>query len=416
MTQPTSPAAAAPAAAALTTGAALTTETEGLATAALAHPAPEVAAADAALPADRARIDALAAGIDLQDARSVITFGAAAQTRLTEISDRMLDGVRAKDTGPAGAALTRMVGALRGFDVEELNPDRARSWWDRLLGRATPVADFIAGYETVRGQIDDVTDELLRHETQLLKDVKMLDKLYEESLAFYHELALFIAAGEVRLAALDTVDIPAREDAPSARADGDAVLAAQALRDLRTARDDLERRVHDLRLTRQVTMQSLPSIRLVQENDKGLVGRIASTLVNTVPLWRTQLAQAVTVARAREAAGAVKGAADLTNELLTRNAEQLGDANREIRTEMERGVFDIEAVKEANARLVATIEDSLKIADEGKRRRAAAEGELLKMEGELKSALSASKARRPALPPTGPDASDGDGGGDGGGE
>jgi uncharacterized protein YaaN involved in tellurite resistance len=416
MTQPTSPAAAAPAAAALTTGTALTTETEGLAAAALAHPAPEVAAADAALPADRARIDALAAGIDLQDARSVITFGAAAQTRLTEISDRMLDGVRAKDTGPAGAALTRMVGALRGFDVEELNPDRARSWWDRLLGRATPVADFIAGYETVRGQIDDVTDELLRHETQLLKDVKMLDKLYEESLAFYHELALFIAAGEVRLAALDTVDIPAREDALAARADGDAVLAAQALRDLRTARDDLERRVHDLRLTRQVTMQSLPSIRLVQENDKGLVGRIASTLVNTVPLWRTQLAQAVTVARAREAAGAVKGAADLTNELLTRNAEQLGDANREIRTEMERGVFDIEAVKEANARLVATIEDSLKIADEGKRRRAAAEGELLKMEGELKSALSASKARRPALPPTGPDASDGDGGGDGGGE
>jgi uncharacterized protein YaaN involved in tellurite resistance len=194
------------------------------------------------------------------------------------------------------------------------------------------------------------------------------------------------------------------------------VLAAQALRDLRTARDDLERRVHDLRLTRQVTMQSLPSIRLVQENDKSLVGRIASTLVNTVPLWRTQLAQAVTVARAREAAGAAKGAADLTNELLTRNAEQLGEANREIRTEMERGVFDIEAVKEANARLVATIEDSLNIADEGKRRRAAAEGELLKMEGELKSALSASKARRPALPPTGPDASDGDGGGDGGGE
>ncbi len=195
----------------------------------------------------------------------------------------------------------------------------------------------------------------------------------------------------------------------AAAPEGDATMVAPELRDLRSARDDLERRVHDLRLTRQVTMQSLPSIRLVQENDKGLIGRIGSTLVNTVPLWRTQLAQAVTIARSREAAGAVKGATDLTNDLLTKNAEQLGMANREVRAQMERGVFDIEAVREANARLITTIEESLTIADEGKRRRAEAERELVKMEGELKAALSASKGPKRMTPAAGPDDGDGDG-------
>ena len=171
------------------------------------------------------------------------------------------------------------------------------------------------------------------------------------------------------------------------------VIKAQELRDLRAARDDLERRVHDLKLTRQVTMQSLPSIRLVQENDKSLVTKINSTLVNTVPLWETQLAQAVTIQRSTEAAAAVKDANDLTNELLKSNAANLREANRMVREEMERGVFDIEAIKSANADLIATIEESLAIADEGKARRAAAEEELQKMETELKATLSAAKSR-----------------------
>ena len=170
-------------------------------------------------------------------------------------------------------------------------------------------------------------------------------------------------------------------------------MEAQQLRDLRSARDDLERRVHDLKLTRQVTMQSLPSIRLVQENDKSLVTKINSTLVNTVPLWETQLAQAVTIQRSAEAAEAVRDANDLTNELLRSNAKNLRDANSTIRKEMERGVFDIEAVKDANANLIATINESLQIADDGKAKRAAAEAELQKMEDELKQTLSSAKAR-----------------------
>jgi uncharacterized protein YaaN involved in tellurite resistance len=171
------------------------------------------------------------------------------------------------------------------------------------------------------------------------------------------------------------------------------VLKAQELRDLRAARDDLERRVHDLKLTRQVTMQSLPSIRLVQENDKSLVTKINSTLVNTVPLWETQLAQALTIQRSREAAQAVRAANDLTNDLLTSNAENLRSANREVREEVERGVFDIEAVKKANDSLIATIEDSLQIADAGRAKRAVAEAELVKMEAELRQSLSSARAR-----------------------
>ena len=170
------------------------------------------------------------------------------------------------------------------------------------------------------------------------------------------------------------------------------MVQAQGLRDLRGVRDDLERRVHDLRLTRQVSMQSLPGIRLVQENDKGLVNKINSTLVNTVPLWRQQLAQAVTVYRSGRAAETVKAATDLTNELLQANADNLKQANAQARRQIERGVFDIEVVKQANQSLIATIEESLAIADEGKRARAEATVELQKMEGELRKTLAAASA------------------------
>ena len=308
----------------------------------------------------------------------------------------MLEGVRNKDTGPAGGALREMVSHIRGFSVDELDPNRQRSWWEKLIGKAQPMVEFVSRYQDVRGQIDDITDTLLQHEHRLLKDVKSLDVLYEKTLAFYDALAFYIAAGQEKLRQLDTEDIPALQKEVDDAAEDEAVLKAQALRDLRSARDDLERRVHDLKLTRQVTMQSLPSIRLVQENDKSLVTKINSTLVNTVPLWETQLAQAITIHRSREAAGAVGAATDLTNELLRANAANLKDANAEIRKQVERGVFDIEAVKQANADLIDTIEESLSIADEGKAKRAAAEKDLVAMETELKNALAAAKSRADA--------------------
>jgi len=348
---------------------------------------------DMAEPEHRAEIEKRMNELDMASTQSIIKFGSGAQERLTQISDEMLEGVRNKDAGPAGDALKSMIVTIRGFDMDELDPNRKQSWWDRLLGRTKPVAEFIASYETVRGQIDDITDSLLRHETVLLKDVKFLDKLYESTLEFYDELALYIAAGEAKLNQLDVFTIPEKEKAVAKAPEGEGVMEAQELRDLRAARDELERRIHDMKLTRQVTMQSLPSIRLVQENDKALINKINSTLVNTVPLWRTQLAQAVTIARSRDAAGVVREATDLTNELLTKNAENLQQANREVREQMERGVFDIEKVKQANSTLIATIEESLQIADAGKAARAKAETELQQMEEDLKTTLAASRAR-----------------------
>ena len=335
--------------------------------------------------------------IDMDDTNSIVAFGSAAQAELQEISQAMLQDVRNKDVGPAGDSLRSIVTTIRGFSVSELDVRRERSWWEKLIGRAAPFAKFTARFEEVQGQIDRVTGNLLEHEHKLLKDIKSLDMLYEKTLNFYDELALYIAAGEEKLKELDDTVIPAKEAEVKAAPEDSQVMQAQELRDLRAARDDLERRVHDLKLTRQVTMQSLPSIRLVQENDKSLVTKINSTLVNTVPLWETQLAQAVTIQRSAEAAAAVREANDLTNELLTANAKNLRDSNKVIREEMERGVFDIVAVKQANADLIGTIQESLQIADEGKARRAAAEEELQRMEQELRDTLAAAKAKKTGL-------------------
>ncbi len=333
------------------------------------------------------------AEVDLGNTGSIVSFGSAAQVELQQISQAMLSDVRNKDVGPAGDSLREIVTTIRGFSVSELDVRRKASWWERLFGKAAPFAQFLARFEKVQDQIDKVTNDLLGHEHKLLKDIKSLDLLYEKTLDFYRELAVYIAAGEEKIREIDATTIPAKEAEVAAAAENDQVMKAQELRDLRAARDDLERRVHDLKLTRQVTMQSLPSIRLVQENDKSLVTKINSTLVNTVPLWETQLAQAVTIQRSAEAAKAVREANDLTNELLTANAENLRQANQAVRTEMERGVFDIEAVKKANATLIATIEDSLKIADEGKRKRAAAEDDLKKMEADLRDTLASARSR-----------------------
>ena len=365
---------------------------------------PDPAPADAVVSLEKAdapqsaEIKSRMAEIDMGDTQSIIGFGSGAQAELQEISQAMLQDVRNKDVGPAGDSLRTIVTTIRGFSVSELDVRRERSWWERLLGRAAPFAKFTAKFEKVQGQIDRVTDELLTHEHTLLKDIKSLDMLYEKTLQFYDELALYIAAGEAKLAELDATTIPAKTAEVDAAPEADQVMVAQELRDIRAARDDLERRVHDLKLTRQVTMQSLPSIRLVQENDKSLVTKINSTLVNTVPLWETQLAQAVTIQRSVEAAAAVRDANDLTNELLTSNAQNLRESNKVIRTEMERGVFDIEAVKQANADLIGTIQESLQIADEGKARRASAEKDLQEMEANLRDTLASTKAAKPAAP------------------
>jgi len=346
----------------------------------------------------KARIDRALAELNVKDSNSVIFFGARAQEQLTSISENMLEGVRNKDTGPAGAALGEMLSRLRGFKVDDLDPKNKPGFFGRLMGSANPIARFVQQYEEVRKQIDSVSNRLDTHKNKLMEDIVKLDRLYDANLAYFHTLADYIAAGEEMLRRLDGEIIPSLAKA----AEGADMLRAQELRDMRAMRDDLERRVHDLKLTRQIAMQSLPSIRLVQENDKSLVTKINSTMANTIPLWKQQLAQAVTIYRASEAAKTVKEATDLTNELLRKNADTLRTSNAEIRTQVERGIVDIEAVKHAHAQLIATIEESLVIADEGKKKRAEAEKELTGLESSLKQTLAQASARAQGAAPSAP--------------
>ncbi|MGJ8664428.1 MAG: toxic anion resistance protein [Marinicella sp.] len=339
---------------------------------------------------EKKRIDELMAEINMADANSVIFFGSKAQEKVTEISDKMLEGVKNKDLGRSGEALNDMVATIRGFDIDELDPNKKPGFFARLFGRAKPLVKFLQRYEEVRKQIDKITNKLESHKTVLLKDITSLDRLYVANLEYFHTLEDYIKAGEEKIKQLHDEVIPAMEQ----EAEGsDDMLMAQKLRDIRSSTADLERRVHDLRLTRQVTLQSLPSIRLVQENDKGLINKINSTIANTVPLWRQQLAQTVTIWRSEQAADTIKDATDLTNEMLAANAENLQIANRKVREQMERGVFDIEVVKLANQKLIETIDDSLRIAEEGKAKREGAVVELQKTEAQLRDALLSAKAR-----------------------
>lgn len=344
---------------------------------------------------DVEKVEKAMAELDVTDSNSIIFFGSKAQAQLTEVSDSMLESVRTKDIGPAGDALNTMVSKLRELKFESIDPRDKPGFFARLFGAKNKLQEYLDQYETVRDQIDGITTDLERHKTTLLTDITKLDKLYDVNLDYFRSLEVYIAAGRAKLKELDEGVIPALAKAVEASTD---VIEAQKLRDLRSSRDDLERRVHDLLLTRQVTMQSLPSIRLVQENDKSLITKINSTLANTVPLWRQQLAQAITIYRSGQAAAAVKGATDLTNELLQKNADNLREVNAEVRTQVERGVFDIEVVKHANDQLIATIEDSLRIADEGKAKRKEAELQLIECEANLKSSLQSASARAQSLP------------------
>jgi uncharacterized protein YaaN involved in tellurite resistance len=349
----------------------------------------------------RSEIDKAMAEIDLADSQSVLFFGTAAQDAVTAVADEMLEGVRTKETGAAGQALNQLVTTLRDMPVTQTGIERP-GLVKRMFGGGRSLAKMLRRYEQVRDQVDEISNRLDTHTSMLMKDIGMLDRLYEKTLQYFRHLEVYIAAGEERLRQLDTETLPAL--AREVEAGGD-VMKAQQLGDVRARRDDLERRVHDLRLTRQITMQSLPSIRIVQQNDKALVGKIASTMANTIPLWRQQLAMTLTIARSAEAGETLQKATDLTNELLTANAETLRTSTQAIRTQAERGIVDVSAVKQANDSLIATIDDALKIAEDGKRQRAEAARQLEACEAELKGAMLAARDRgRRALPGSGEDA------------
>ncbi len=332
----------------------------------------------------RERVESLMSAIDLSDSASILAFGIEPQREVRQVNEEMLKGVRNKDTGPAGEALNTMMVQIRGIETSDLKTGKEPGFFARMFGKLSPIVRFMQQYETVESQIRRIEKELEEQRRKLLRDVTLLDRLYESTLAYFHDLEFYIAAGKMRLEKVDGEEIPA---ARMKAEETESPIDAQTLRDFQTARDDLERKVHDLMLTRQVVMQNLPSLRMTQELDKSLVSKIQSAVLNTIPLWKTQLAQAVTIFRTKKAAGALKATGDLTNELLEANAENLAQANREVRTEVERGVFSIESIERANQSLIESIEESIEIAEEGKQRRAEAEQRLLQCEAELKETL-----------------------------
>ena len=335
--------------------------------------------------AQQEAVRALMDKIDVNDTHSVIAFGVEAQRELTESADQMMERVRNKDVGPVGETLNGLVTQVRGLGLDDLRPEDRPNWLQRVVLRQVhPVARFVQRYETVENQISSISNELENHKMRLVRDVTLLDKLYEASVQYFHQLELYILAAQAKLHELDTETIPGLQ----AKAEGSGdMLDVQTLRDVQSRRDDLERRVHDLRLTRQVTMQSLPQIRLIQDVDKSLVTKIQSSILTTIPVWKAQIAMAITLWNQQQAVNTQRAVTDTTNEMLQRNAELLRMGSAEARKEIERGIFDIEAVKKVNEELISTIHESIQIAQEGRRRRAEAEVEMERLEGDLKQAL-----------------------------
>lgn len=326
----------------------------------------------------------LMARLDPADTQSVILFGVDAQKQVTGAADQMIQKVRNKDVGPVGDVLSDMMVHVRGLGVDDLEIGKDGRFKRGLLRRVNPIAKFIQRYESVESQIDDLVSVLNAHRQRLMRDVTGLDTLYAATLDYFQQLKLYIIAGQAKLKEMDEDKIPALR--AKAEQSGD-MLDAQALRDAVARRDDLERRVHDLMLTRQVTLQSLPQIRLIQDVDKSLVNKIQSSILTTIPVWKSQIAMAITLWNQQQALETQKKVTDTTNEMLARNAELLRMGSAEARKEVERGIFDIETIKKVNDDLIATIQESIQITEEGKRRRVEAEAAMEQMEQDLKRAL-----------------------------
>lgn len=297
----------------------------------------------------------LARGLDVRRPETVIHFGAEAQKGLREISGQIVEGVRAKDAGPAGDALNGIVLALRGFDLSDMAGEQVPGWFLRLLGAAHPVAKALQRYETVKSQIAAFESRLSQHKQELLNDVMSLERLYDAAVSYRQQTDSYI---EAAVGVLEN----ARKELETLRAKAaqtDDPADAQEASRFESGCNDLERRIYDLRLGRSIAVQqAIPAIAVIQSNDKTLAEKIDSVLANTLPLWEYQVAQAITLHRSYEAAKTVRSANDLTNELIRRNADFLRETNRIVRQEVERGVVDVETIKHITDQTIATIADS----------------------------------------------------------
>ena len=328
---------------------------------------------------EKKMVEAFAGQIDLSDSAAVLQYGAGAQKKMADFSETALDNVKTKDLGEVGTLLSDVVTELKSFDAEE-----EKGFLGFFKKSSNKLTAMKAKYAKAEVNVDRICQVLEGHQVQLLKDAAMLDKMYELNLTYFKELTMYILAGKKKLKKVQTEELPAL----LARAEKSGLPEdAQAARDLDARCKRFEKKLHDLELTRMISMQTAPQIRLVQDNDTVMVEKIQSTIVNTVPLWKNQMVLALGAAHSAQAAEAQKKVSDMTNELLMKNAAALKTVSAEVARESERGVVDMETIRSTNETLISILDEVLQIQAEGRQKRAEAEVEMKRLENDLKTKL-----------------------------
>ncbi|MDR0395801.1 MAG: toxic anion resistance protein [Oscillospiraceae bacterium] len=332
-------------------------------------------------PKDQESVRSFASKINVRDTTEVLQFGAEAQQKLTVFADSALANVRNKDTGVVGQTLTELVGQLQGFSPE---PDKAKGILGIFRKTSNQIQSLKARYDKVEVSVNKVADTLEDHRLQMLRDIAMLDRLYDENVDYYKQLCFYIIAGREKLDTLRAVDLP--EARKAAQLSGEP-SDAQRANDLSQAIDRFEKKIYDLELTRQISIQMAPQIRLVQNNDALMADKIHSTLVNTLPLWKSQMVLALGLSNSKAALEAQRFVTDATNKMLRQNAEALKQGTIETARESQRGIVDIETLVETNKALIESLTEVQNIQREGRSKRIAAEAQLRQLENDLKQKL-----------------------------
>ena len=318
--------------------------------------------------------------IDVRDSNLVLQYGAGSQQKIADFSENILNTVRTKDLGEVGEVLSSVVTELKDFDVQE----QEKGFLSFFKKSANKITALQTKYDKAEANVDKIVEDLEGHQIQLMKDTAMLDQMYEMNVVYFKELSMYIIAGKRKLEEVrggELAELMAKAQASSLQED------AQAANDLANLCDRFEKKIYDLELTRMISIQMAPQIRLIQNNNAVMSDKIQSTIVNTIPLWKSQMVLALGVEHSRQAAAAQRQVTDMTNELLKRNSETLKLATIDTAKESERGVVDMETLKQTNENLISTLDEVLRIQDEGRQKRHEAEMELAQIEGQLKNKL-----------------------------
>lgn len=330
---------------------------------------------------ERRQAEAFAGQIDLTDSAMILRYGAGTQKKMADFSEDALENVKSKDLGEVGALLSGVVAELKNFDEEE-----EKGFFGFFKKASNRIESMKAKYARAEANVEEIVKALEKHQMQLMKDTALLDKMYELNLTYFKELSMYILAGKKKLAEVrgtQLAELTARAQASGLPED------AQAAKDLDSMCSRFEKKIHDLELTRMISIQTAPQIRLVQNNDTIMIEKIQSTIVNTIPLWKSQMVLALGVEHSTQAAEAQRQVSDMTNELLRKNAEKLKMAAVETAKESERGIVDMETLKATNESLISTLDEVMNIQREGRQKRLEAEAGLRSMEQELKTKLLA---------------------------